>query len=101
MKNKTQTQEAIVVDYSKMYSTEKFTLQEDARQINEIFVNCEHFDVVMKEDIPSTYKNILKQGPSPKGELTDLLAFNIETYCQGTGNGLKGVSRVVIVNDKG
>ena len=55
----------------------------------------------MKEDIPSTYRDILKQGLSQKGELTDLLAFNIETYCQeGTSNGLKGVSRVVIVNDK-
>ena len=38
---------------------------------------------------------------SPKEEYIDLLTFNIETYCQEvTGNGLKGVSRVVIVNDK-
>jgi hypothetical protein len=39
-----------------------------------------------------------------RGALTPVLGFEIETYCQeneGTFNGMKGVSRVVLVNMHG
>ena len=46
--------------------------------------------------------SILSQSSKTRGELTDYLCLNIETYMQeGSGNGAKGVSRVVIANQLG
>jgi hypothetical protein len=45
---------------------------------------------------------ILERTVEKKGKMTECLGFNIETYCkEGSENGMKGVSRVVLVNELG
>jgi hypothetical protein len=48
------------------------------------------------------FVELLSQKSEKVGEMTEAITLNIETYMQeGTGNGAKGVSRVVIINEHG
>ncbi len=76
----------------------------DGNQIPEIWFKdeCFEFDQFGDKQIEAESWQIMGQGSQVKGELTNILSFNIETYCQeGSGNGLKGVCRVVLANEFG
>ena len=56
---------------------------------------------LMKE-LETEVMGILNRSADVKGPMTNAIGFNIESYSkEGTGNGVKGVSRVVLINEFG
>ena len=56
---------------------------------------------IVKEIEPEVM-GILQRSAEVKGPMTNALCFNIESYSkEGTANGSKGVSRVVLINEFG
>lgn len=63
----------------------------------------EFFEPDFTKSIEKGLLEILLRSSEHKGALTPILGFEIESYCQEseTFNGMKGVSRVVLVNERG
>ena len=53
------------------------------------------------ENLDKYFTDVMFREATTKGKMTESVAFNIETYCQGEQNGMKGVSRVVLANERG
>lgn len=70
----------------------------------EIWVKLEEFQPLITKPIDPYYLSILQMSPNQLGssEESGALSFEIESYMKAnTANSAKGVSRVVLVNEKG
>ena len=67
--------------------------------LTELYFLDEFFEPIFVKTPDPKIEELLNQSSKTRGELTDFLCIDIETYMQeGTGNGAKGISRVVIIN---
>ena len=69
--------------------------------LNELWVREEVFEPQFTNKLDPFFTDIMLRPSTIKGKMTECIAFNIETYCQGESNGMKGVSRVVLANERG
>lgn len=70
----------------------------------EIYVKLEEFQPLITKPIDPYYLSIMQMSPNQLGESeqSEALSFEIESYMKAnTANSAKGVSRVVLVNEKG
>lgn len=94
---------------SDVYGESTVKLKHDGQTVTgftEIYCKQElfypEFSPMFNDATDGFIRRILEKQADKKGELTEFLAFNIETYCQdATVNGTKGVSRATLINERG